>query len=97
MSVYGRFVAVDVGAVVVVVVGFVVVVGSVVGFVVVVVVEVPGGTLVTTVPDVTKTIVTGMHGFVGSCAERLSIMTVKFHSLKFNDLPGLFGGEYLNS
>jgi hypothetical protein len=85
----------------VVVVGFVVVGFVVVGVAVVVgivvFVEVPVGTVVTTLPDVTKTIVTGMHGFVGSNAEKLSTMAVKFHIVEFNDLPGLFGGEYLNS
>jgi hypothetical protein len=95
MSVYGRFVVADVGAVVVVVVGFVVVGFVVVG--IVVFVEVPVGTVVTALPDVTKTIVTGMHGFAGSNAEKLSTMAVKFHTVEFNDLPGLFGGEYLNS
>jgi hypothetical protein len=66
MSVY-KLVAVEVEVgTVVVVVGLVVVV---VGFVVVVgcVVVVPG-IVVTTVPEDTKTMVTGMHGFVGSCA-----------------------------
>jgi hypothetical protein len=96
MSVYGRFVAVDVGAVVAVV-GFVVVGFVVVDVAVVVGIVVFVGTVVTTLPDVTKTIVTGMHGFVGSNAEKLSVMTFKFHSFEFNDLPGLFGGEYLNS
>ena len=53
--------------------------------------------VLTVEPGGTTTIVTAMHGFVGSNAEKLSIMAVKFHTVEFNDLPGLFGGEYLNS